>query len=43
MSKFIERIKIGILGESRVGKTHFLYNFLYGHRGKQAIAPTIAV
>lgn len=43
MSRYIERIKIGAIGESGVGKTHFLHGFLFGKHSERKILHTLAV
>jgi len=43
MSRLVERIKIGFIGQTGVGKTHFLHNFLFGGRAHKPITPTVAV
>ena len=43
MSRLVERIKLGIIGQSGVGKTHFLHGFLFAEQAKRRIAQTLAV
>lgn len=43
MSRLVERIKVGVIGQSGVGKTHFLHGFLFGDRPHRRIEPTVAV
>jgi GTPase SAR1 family protein len=43
MSRFVERIKLGIIGQSGVGKTHFLHGFLFGDPTRRKITATLAV
>lgn len=38
-----ERIKIGLMGPTGGGKTHFLHAFLFGEGKEQEISPTLAV
>lgn len=43
MSRYVERIKLGIIGQTGVGKTHFLHGFLFGDTTKRKISATLAV
>jgi small GTP-binding protein len=43
MSRTAQRIKLGIVGQSGVGKTHFLQSFLSSNAPTRRIDPTVAV
>ena len=43
MSRVVDRIKAGIIGDPQVGKTHFLYAYLYGSLENKPILPTVAL
>jgi hypothetical protein len=43
MSRLVERIKLGIVGQSGVGKTHFLHRFIFGEHSSRRIEATLAV